>query len=272
MSDWRQTMIDVFEDTQDFYSNNQILKDAINNSRDNMRFYASGDYPTINARRTRGFSLSLSHDRTFKAAMRIKNDYPNYKVGVLNFASAMAPGGGVKTGSSAQEESLCRCSTLYPVLNTRSNWRNFYEVNRKSGSMLNTDDCIYTPDIVICKTDESVPARLSPRDFVKVDVISCAAPDLRKAVSNEYSYMDLYLTYYNRMKHILHIAAFNGIDALVLGAFGCGAFKNSPSIMAKACKDAVDEYAELFKIIEFAIYDFGKNKVNYDAFDKVFNP
>lgn len=119
--------------------------------------------------------------------MRLSDTYPGRKIAVLNFASATKPGGGVINGSSAQEESLCRCSTLYPTLDRRFLWQSYYDVNRAAGDVLHTDACIYSPGIVICKTDENFPERMPQEDWVTVDVISCAAPNLRNTPANLYN-------------------------------------------------------------------------------------
>ena len=59
--------------------------------------------------------IIVSKKRSYEAAA----GYPGERVCVHNFASATNPGGGVTKGSSAQEECLCRCSTLYFCLNTK---------------------------------------------------------------------------------------------------------------------------------------------------------
>lgn len=51
------------------------------------------------------------------------------KTAVLNFASYKEPGGLFLKGSSAQEESLCHESILYPVLKSFKD--SYYEVNKK---------------------------------------------------------------------------------------------------------------------------------------------
>ena len=195
---------------------------------------------------------------------------------MLNFASAVNPGGGVRSGSSAQEESLCRCSTLYPTLNQRFLWEKYYEPNRAANDPLHTDACIWSPGIVICKLDTSGNPRIAPEGWATVDVISCAAPNLRErtgnlhnpetAVSVHLTSDEQYALHLKRAKHILHIAASKRVEALILGAFGCGAFANDPWAVARAYKDALEEYGQYFKYIEFAVYCRDYETENYDAF------
>ena len=138
------------------------------------------------------------------------------------------------------------------------------------------DACLYSPGIVICKTDDRIPARLKPEDFVVVDVISCAAPNLRNEPSNWHNSetgkairmpeIELFNLHLMRGRHIMHIAAANKVDILVLGAFGCGAFMNDPEIVAKVYHAALASYRARFDVIEFAIYCRDHETDNYDAF------
>ena len=92
--------------------------------------------------------------------------------------------------------------------------------------MRHSDACIYSPGVIICKTDESIPKRMLESEFVTVDVISCAAPDLKKKPYNRYNpetgrainvdNKELYDIHLKRARHILHIAAANRVDILVL--------------------------------------------------------
>ena len=210
--------------------------------------------------------------------MKIHAEHLDWKITVLNFASATNPGGGVKTGSSAQEESLCRCSTLYPTLTQNWLWECYYQKNRDAHDNRHTDACIYSPGVVICKTDEAWPERMEEKDWVTVDVISCSAPNLRRRPSNAYNSdygapatmtsADLYKLHLKRAKHILHIAAANKAEALVLGAFGCGAFANDPKTVAEAYRDALQDYKRYFQCIEFAVYCRVDETENYDAFKR----
>ena len=135
------------------------------------------------------------------------------KVAVHNFASATNPGGGVVWGSSAQEESLCRCSTLYPVLNQKSLLTNYYDFHRSRQNPLYTDRCIYTPSVKVIKSDTDYPERLDSNRFFDVDVITCAAPNLRHA--EPVSDAELERLHLQRGRRILDVAVENKIDCFV---------------------------------------------------------
>lgn len=121
----------------------------------------------------------------------------------------------------------------------------FYNPHRKAENPLYNDDCIYTPDVTVFKTDTSVPEKLAEKDWYQVDVLTCAAPNLRRKPSNSMNphagktaakirNSDLYDLLVKRITRIFQVAIANGTEILVLGAFGCGAFCNPPMIVARA--------------------------------------
>ena len=277
--DKRARLAEIFRDTQQFYSTDSALIAAVEGSRKNTRLYEAGTAPAFPGSAAKDGAVTVTKSRTYEAAMRLAKQYPGKKIAVLNFASATKPGGGVINGSSAQEESLCRCSTLYPTLDRRFLWQNYYDVNRTAGDVLHTDACIYSPDIVICKTDENYPERMPQEDWVTVDVISCAAPNLRNTPANLYNPesgqavsilpADLQRLHEQRARTILAVAADNSVDILVLGAFGCGAFRNDPRMVAKAYANVLKDCHRCFDLIEFAIFCREFETENYDAFAEV---
>ena len=58
--------------------------------------------------------------------------------------------------------------------------------NRESKNPLHTDDIIYTPGIVVFR-DDNTDELFSENCRFKVDVITCAAPNLRKNPSNTFN-------------------------------------------------------------------------------------
>ena len=274
--DRRERLIQIFEDTQQFINENPVLAAKAATSKESTVFYPANVYPQLSAKGDRVGEVCVTKHKTFEAAMGLHKQHPSWRIAVLNFASATNPGGGVKHGSSAQEESLCRCSTLYPALNSKLLWDQYYSVNRAARNPLYTDALIYTPGVVICKTDDSYPKRMPERDWVEVDVITCAAPNLRRIPGNVYNPDDgesvtvddkrLYDIHTSRARHILTVAASRGVDALVLGAFGCGAFQNDPAVVAEAYRDVLAEMMSYFELIEFAIFCRPHETANYDVF------
>ena len=278
MERWER-LIEIFNDTQQFYTQNAHLADAVQEAMAATKLYEADDYSGVATEKGEECRIAVTRHKSFEAAMQIHAEHPEWKIAVLNFASATSPGGGVRSGSSAQEESLCRCSTLYPTLTQVWLWNQYYQKNRDGYDNLHTDDCIYSPGIIICKTDDDYPERMEEKDWVRVDVITCAAPNLRQRPGNRHNpeYREptiitpeeQYRLHLQRAKHILHVAAVNDADAIVLGAFGCGAFRNDPQAVAKAYADALGEYRKYFRYIEFAIYCQPNEIGNYNAFSQV---
>ena len=149
----------IFEDTDKLCHINEELKKAIQYSYENQKIYKEGDSiakETEKKNTKRVTKILVSKKRSLEAA----SAYQGKKTCVHNFASATNPGGGVVRGSSAQEECLCRCSTLYFNLNIKTTWENFYIPHREMHNPIYNGDCIYTPNVVVFKTDTNLFAPL----------------------------------------------------------------------------------------------------------------
>ena len=188
------------------------------------------------------------------------SDYDDH-IGMLNFASYKSPGGRFIEGSRAQEEAICHESTLYNVLKEYED--SFYKPNRERlNHALYHSNLLYVPGVVFERND-----------IVKLcDVITCAAPN--KGVARRYNMVseEEYLTELrDRIDSVLFSAYDNNIQCLILGAFGCGVFKNDPEDVANVFKEFIDgKYAGAFKEIIFPIPKDNKS-VNLEVFRNVFN-
>ena len=270
--------VEIFEDTMRLCRENQKLAAAVKYSRENTKFYGADEYPQVNSGGKSG-KISVTAERTLQAAKRLTSEYAGKKIAVLNFASATNPGGGVTKGSSAQEEAICRCSTLYPCLNTKELFGQFYGMHRARSDVRYTDCCIYTPSVFSIKSDTNVPEAVPEGEWFSVDVITCAAPNLRPKPYNamnpgqgkaaRVTPTELLAIHKKRGAHILDIAAANGAEVLVLGAFGCGAFRNDPQVVARAYKEILADKAEMFDEVTFAVYCSPRETGNYDTFKRV---
>lgn len=274
----REENIKVFRDTENLCKTNAQLVKAIKNSIQKQKLYLENN-AVKNADKNRyeeKAKVVVSKKRSYEAA----SAYQGQEICVHNFASATNPGGGVVNGSSAQEECLCRCSTLYFNLNTPDMWAGFYTPHRMEQNPIHNDDCIYTPEVVVMKTDTQNPIKLPENQWYKVNVLTCAAPNLREKPSNRMNQSDgdkavkvtqkeLLEIHEKRLTGILDIALLEGNDVVILGAFGCGAFENNPEIVARAAKNVISNYLNAFKTIEFAVYCSPRDEQNYRIFERV---
>lgn len=277
----RQDNVEIFEDTQWLYTSNERLMSAIKHSSAVQECF-EGRKRNWHGPKNRIYQkpaqVVVSPKRTLEAAASYT--YAGKKVCVLNFASATNPGGGVVKGSSAQEEAICRCSTLYPNLKEQRMWNQFYAPHRRAHDPLHNDDCIYTPGVVVFKSDTDYPQLLPEEKWYSVNVMTCAAPNLRERPSNgmnsgdgddavHISREELQALHEKRMRRVFEIARAKENEVVILGAFGCGAFRNPPAVVAQAMKTVVQEYRMNFETIEFAVYCSPRDDFNYRVFQQV---
>ena len=275
--DRRNQNIRIFNDTERMCSYHDRLWKQVQESREKQKLVLSCEMiPEQKESVKRAGKVIVSGKRSFEAA----SAYKGKKTCVLNFASSTNAGGGVVRGANAQEECLCRCSTLYPCLNTEEMWEGFYYPHRRNLNSLYNDDCIYTPDVLVFKTDTKAPELMAEESWYPVNIITCAAPNLRSIAScymnpdagesaGNVSDEQLYELHLQRGWRIFELAKSEGNEVLILGAFGCGAFQNPPEVVARAYKTLLEEFREDFDVIEFAVYTSGYDKRNYEVFRNV---
>ncbi|MBQ9413437.1 MAG: TIGR02452 family protein [Oscillospiraceae bacterium] len=93
-----------------------------------------------------------------------------------------------------------------------------------------------------------------------MDILTCAAPILNWRPSNDVNIRGsvskeaLRRLQKKRIRRVLDLAAEQGAEVLVLGAFGCGAFRNPPKTVAAAMRDALRDYRQCFETVEIAVY------------------
>lgn len=162
---------------------------------------------------------------------------------VLDFASFVNPAGNYIRGVSGQEQSLCRESFLYNVLERFGDW---YAENRRRN--LNCE--LYRNRALV------VPAVRFGRGKVHAyaDVIVAAAPNARRARS-EYHIADDVLAdaMRERIRFVLDILDARGTKKAVLGAWGCGAFGWDASQVAELFREALAAGDHAVEQVVFAV-------------------
>jgi uncharacterized protein (TIGR02452 family) len=187
---------------------------------------------------------------TLEAAAQLAAEFG--RVGALNFASARNPGGGFLGGSQAQEESLARSSGLYPCL---TQFAEMYAHNSlPTSTALYSDHLIYSPSVPVLRNDDG---QWLPRPLL-LDIITAPAVNAGALARNTPNLLpQLVPTMRQRLRLVLAAAARHGVEALVLGAWGCGVFANDPVQVAQLFAEALAEPSirGRFRCIVFAVFD-----------------
>lgn len=206
--------------------------------------------------------IEVVNETSLNAVARLYQQYG--EVCCLNFASAKNPGGGFLGGSQAQEESLARSSGLYASLN---NVPAYYQTHRALRSGFYTDNMIYSPRVPVFRDDyanllqESYPCSFITSPAVNRGVVAEQETDKLHLVPTIMS---------ERIEKVLSLAYVNQEKILVLGAWGCGVFRNKPEEIAQLFKRQLLEnemFIGRFKHIVFAVFDT-KGTV-FKSFEKI---
>lgn len=219
--------------------------------------------------------ISMSMMDTIEALLKFGKERGRVVCG-LNFANGKDVGGGYKNGSTAQEEDLCRrIPTLYSSLH-QAERDGLYPFGPPTCSSSDKpekySDVLYTCGLTIARAGEEEGYRiLSKEEQVDVSLIAAAAPNIRFA----HEVSDPVLIY--RTIQTIFIApqfvpSDKGVNTLILGAWGCGAFGGDPIQIAELFVRALvqDNLGQPYDEIHFAIPSLTTTDVNYQAFREVF--
>lgn len=182
------------------------------------------------------------------------------RTAVLNFACATTPGGGFLSGSRAQEECLCRMSTLYESLKSETAGQ-YYTENREWPDPLRPVTFLYSPNVDVFRNPD-----LSWKEQpVRTQVITMAAPNVKNGRARNAAPQEVKEYFLQAIRTMCSYLA-GKADTLVLGAWGCGAFGNDPAAVAGWFRQVLvhEGFARSFDQIIFAVRD--GNSGNYKAF------
>jgi uncharacterized protein (TIGR02452 family) len=192
--------------------------------------------------------IEVTSETTAAAGRRLVQREGEERVAALNFASALSVCGGFLRGARAQEEDLARVSALHACLERQ---RAYYDVNLALGSHLYTDAMIHSPAVPFFRDEELVPLEAP----FALSILTAPAPCAFQLTGPERA--RLRPTLDARAARILAVAAHHGHRVLVLGAWGCGAFRNDPDAVAGAFAAALasPRLRGAFDRVVFAVHD-----------------
>jgi len=195
-----------------------------------LKFETTEEMPTFET------ELLVENQDTLDMAIEFCND--GFNPLVLNMASDYKPGGGVRSGKSAQEECIFRRT-------------NAFMTHPEEWYPLEPNQVIFCPEVKIIK--DSDYELIDDDDHVTVSMIAVPAirqPELK--FGSIYHDEDRRLMS-SKIESIFKIALMMGNDSLVLGALGCGAFRNPPTEVSQIFRSMLNHYGKYFKRIGFAI-------------------
>ncbi len=203
-------------------------------------------------------SFYIVNADSFEAAYSLKSTL------VMNFANAHRPGGGFLNGARAQEESLCRCSTLYKSISS-DKAQEMYDYNNTHKNPCDSDYMLLSPNVYVYRSFTG--ERLNKPFWTSV--ITVPAPNKCGAASKvSQDILDDVMT--ERLRKMLFLAARKGYRTLILGAWGCGAFGNDTRRVAAYFYQLFFGEDGLHKFFENVIFAILGDENKIEVFKEVF--
>jgi uncharacterized protein (TIGR02452 family) len=213
--------------------------------------------PPAERRAAAATRVQVANETTLAAAERLTRAGAG-SVLALNFANGIHPGGGFLRGARAQEEVLCRSSALYATLEGDP----MYVAHRQRPQPDSSDWAIYSPRVPVFRHDDGTPLE-APWLTTFLTCAAPYAPGVGQPRSGE--------LLHRRIRRVLAIAHAMGHDALVLGAWGCGAFGNDPRRTAESFRTHLEQlFPQAFDVVVFAVTDWSPERATLGPFREVF--
>ena len=188
------------------------------------------------------------------------------RIGLLNFASKMAPGGGVLRGRGSQEEEIYRSTDMCAKVG-----KDVYPLR---------DDCfLFTSGVKIMQMRESGSPHYCPveEENMFIDVLSISAPhhpsvsmslnESNNEMIHGYAFDEDREVMVSKVDGLFKQFIHAGCRHIVLGALGCGINVNPCHDVAHIFKKALDVYKDFFESITFAILDTDTRTL--DIFERI---
>lgn len=183
-----------------------------------------------------------------------------HNVAVLDMANQDSVGGDPQDGAPAQEEQMCYRSNLYEALETIAGGRGF---RPRGVSFIPEFGAWHINNVLVFKENEEKAYALMEHPFY-VAVIASAAYKVPPHTRPNISFANIQNGDYekwtkDKIRAQLACAILGNHNVIVLGAFGCGAFKNKPEDVARFYKEVLEEpaFKNAFQAVVFAIYEPG---------------
>lgn len=253
--DFKKIAEDTYKKSSDYSENSKAI------------FWESNGKPIIDKVYSKGYETEyrVLDESCIQTVLDMSKDGKE-SIGLMNFASAKNPGGGFLNGSQAQEEAIARVSNLAymqePFL------KELYVPNRKDNLYgLYTNHFLTIENVCVFK-QESGDYLENP---IAIHVVSVPAPNktVTKTYEGHVTNSDIKQVLRLRIDNTLQAFMEMGSEHIILGAFGCGVFGNSPTDVAKIFRQLLNtKYKGCFKSITFSV--ISGNSSNFKVFNHYF--